>query len=482
MGARGLVGKSRLVLPVLALAFVPPTFAQNAAVAPPAPASTGVAPASSPDAAPVLPKEPAPAPPVAPASIPTGPRVEWSVLGPSIQPTIPRIATLVTLPKGVLVVGYEVQAEDQALSQFIDLSSRKKLSEQQDRAPLSMIDGRGNLCAISFQRDSAQLIMRQESPSGARGVRLVKVPQPVSASAAFPYLNRAGHFAPDGTLLLIGSGKDRLYRVNLALGEARAILPDQPLDIMDFDVTTDGEYLVLDGYEQRLVWLNQAGEVVAQSPLSKNEGRIPQYFYLSVAAAEGRTAWVGLTVRQPDGSFAAEVQRVQGKLRQRLSLSGEHGTLGMPLTLADDGSGGVVVADEKNFLLQISSSVQPGRPLEAPGVGTDAPGGKLGSRQYLTDTGVFVSGLEASMEAIMPELNGCYEKLRQVSKKAKGSYHIQLGTQDHGIEKIDVYQKDFEDFGLESCVSRALRSLKFSQRVGQQTLRIALKFVSPARS
>lgn len=408
--------------------------------------------------------------------------MEWNFLGPSIQPISPRIVSLAVVDNQ-LVIGYEPGADGQALSQLLDLKNQQKVTEQFEQAPLSMVDGRKSLCAIRYNSDSAQLLMRQDSGNGTRALRIVKVPQPSTASAAFPYLGRSGHFASDGTLILIGSGRDRLYRINLALGESKAILPDQPLDIMDFDVTKDGEFVILDGFEQRLVWLNLMGEVVATSPLSKNEGREPQFYYLSLASSTERSAWVGLTVRQTDGSYAPEIQRVSGKIRQRVALDKERVGIGMPLVLSnDEETGAVFVADEKNSVMQISSTIQPGKPLQAPAT-TSAQKPTQSSRLlYMTDAGLFIESLDQSMDGIQTELNLCYENLRQVSKKAQGSYKVQLGTQGNGIEKIEVYQKDFEDFGLESCVGRALRKLKFAQRVGQQTLRVELKFVAPPRS
>lgn len=404
-------------------------------------------------------------------------------MGLSIEPLTPRVSTLLVPKPGVLVAGYERTAEGEAISQVLDLASLSRISEHKDQAPLSLVDGRGNICAVVNKGESFQLVIRQDAASGWKsGVRFARVPMPSSASAAFPYAGEPAHFAPDGTLILLGAGRDRLYRVNLALGEARSILPDQAVDIMDFDVTASNELVLLDGFEQRILWLNQLGETVATAPLSKNEGRDPTFFYLSLAAGDGYTAWVGLAVRQADGSFVPEVQRVATKLRQRLSLDRREGLISMPMRLAADGAGGVVVVDERSTLLTISSSVQAGRPVKVPAPEGQKEVPRPGARIYLTDAGRFLPDFDQAMLPVVPELNLCYEKLRQVSRKAKGTFRVQLATQDRGIDKVDVYQKDFEDFGLESCVGRALRTLKFNQRVGQQSFRLELKFLPPGRS
>lgn len=415
--------------------------------------------------------------------------MEWSYTGLLLEPVVPQVSSLVVPPSSSTVaVGIGGNGAQETTTYLFDLATRRKLDTLTGLAPFSLVDGHSNLAALLMKGEQAQVMIKQDG-AGGFGFRFLKIPLPQGAIATFPYQLKPAHFALDGTLLLPGIGRDRLYRINPALGTSTALLPETPVDILDFDVTPEGDILILDGFEQQLVWMDLDGAQLTTVPLLKREKGTPEHLFFSVAAAPGRTAWVGVAIRQPTGIFAPELQRVTGKLKQRLTLDRGAGTVGYPLVLSSDGAGGVVLSDELNTVMQVDASVQPGRPWQvlAPGTVAATPSdgtvsGQAGrTRIYITEGGRRLEGLDQAISTALPDLNVCYERLRQVSKKAKGTYKIALSTRDRGIERVEVVEKNFDDFGLESCVSTALKKVKFGNRVGQHTLRLALHFLPPDR-
>ncbi len=411
--------------------------------------------------------------------------VRWKYVGPVLTPACPRVVAATRYGDGLVAVGFERVGEQTSAATVIwDPRTSTALEELAKPVPLSMLDPHGNLSGLSPRGDVMRQVIHQRLPDGTYAMRIVVLPRPTSASANEPYLVLPAKQAPDGALILLGSGRDRFYRINPALGSVRMILPNEALEVVDYDVTDDGAILAMDGFEHKLLWLDLDGNVLRTLPLSANERGEPRFYYLSVASAEGESAWVGAAVRQDDGGFVPEIQRVRGQLRERQRLIRGDGSFGMPVVAASDGHGGVYVADEGAWLYHVSRSAvvtQVWR-VRPRGIGAGAEEARCGEGPwYVTDSGTLMSGLERTLDAARSDLEACYQSLRQVQPEAAGSIRVTLTIRDRAVSSVEVYAKDFEDMGLESCASTAFRKLRLPPGSGRQVIRLELEFGTPVQ-
>ncbi len=408
---------------------------------------------------------------------PAGGGFRWRYVGPVLTPACPRVVSITRYGPTRLALGFEAVTRSTALTVVWDTQSHEAVETLWKPVPLSMLDPHGNLSGLSARGDVMRQIIHQRAEDGTFATRIVVLPRPETASASEPYLPLPARQAPDGALILLGSGRDRFYRINPALGSVKTILPAEALEVVDYDITQTGAILAMDGFEHKLVWLDLDGNVILTLPLSANEQGEPRFYYLSVASADEHSAWVGTAVRQADGSFIPEIQRIRGQLRERQRLIRGDGTFGMPLVAAPDGAGGVYVADEGNWVYHVSSSAVVTRvwrvrpPDDA--LGNAAPICGDGSL-HITDSGTLTQGLGAALDAAGPAIEACYRTLLEVEPEARGTLRLKLVTRDRNVSEVAVYARDFEALGLESCLALAFRKLKLPSIRGRQVFRVEL--------
>ncbi len=411
---------------------------------------------------------------------PSAPLFRWHYVGPVLQMGCPRVVSLTTLEDHVVVIGFAPTPGGTAVTLLWDTQAGRVQERLENPVPLHMRDPHGNLSGLSARGDVMRQIVRQRLEDGAYATRIVVLPRPGAASANEPYLALPGRQAPDGALILLGSGRDRFYRINPALGSVRMVLPAEPIEVVDYDITPDGAILAMDGFERKLVWLDLDGNVLESLPLAANERGEPRFYYLSVAAAEGQAAWVGVAVRQADGTFVPEVQRVRGQLRERQQLLRGDGTLGMPILATRDGHGGVYLVDERAWLYHVSRSAVVTQVWRVQPAATGATrAGCDETRWFVTESGRLVPNLDTALASARQDLEACYAVLRQVNPQALGTIRVKLTTRDRQVVKTEVYAKDFEDLGLESCAATAFRKLRLPPEAGGQVFRLRLEFGSP---